>query len=53
MARQINPTHSLYLNLDGVAKHIEIHGCAHSLLHEQEYEGGFVLGPFEAEFLEF
>jgi len=53
MARQINPTNILYLNLDGFAKRIELKGRAHSILRDQEYEDGFILGPFEPEFLEF
>jgi beta-galactosidase len=53
MARQIDPTHFLYLNLDGFAKRIELKGPAHSILRDQEYEDGFMLDPFEPEFLEF
>ena len=53
MARQINPTYILYLNLEGIAKRVELKGRAHSILRDQEYENGFILGPFEPEFLEF
>ena len=53
MARQIDPAHILYLNLDGSAKRVELKGRAHSILRDQEYEDGFILGPFEPEFLEF
>ena len=53
MARQIDPTHALYLNLDGMAKRIELNGRAHSILRDQKFEDGFILGPFEPEFLEF
>jgi beta-galactosidase len=53
MARQITPTHILYLNLDGIAKRVELKGRAHSILCDQEYEDGYILGPFEPEFLEF
>jgi beta-galactosidase len=53
MTRQITPTHILYLNLDGIAKRIELKGRAHSILWDQEYEDGYILGPFEPEFLEF
>ncbi len=52
MARQINPTHILYLNLDGVAKHVELKGRSHSVLRDQEYEDGFIVGPYEPEFVE-
>ena len=53
MSRQIDPAHILYLNLDGSAKRVELKGRAHSILRDQEYEDGFILGPFEPEFLEF
>jgi beta-galactosidase len=52
MARQINPTHTLYLNLDGIAKRIELKGRARSILYDREYEDSFILGAFEPEFLE-
>ena len=45
-------THILYLNLDGDAKQIDLKGRAKSILHDQEYENGFVLGPDEPEFVE-
>jgi len=52
MARQINATHILYLNLDGTAKHVELKGHSRSILHDQDYEDGFSLGPYEPEFVE-
>jgi len=52
MARQINPTHILYLNLDGTAKRVELKGHSHSILRDQEYEDGFSLAPYEPEFVE-
>jgi beta-galactosidase len=52
MARQIDPAHILYLNLDVVEKHIELKGRAYSILREREYKDGFTLDPFEPEFLE-
>ena len=52
MARQINPTHFLYLNMDGTAKHVDLKGHSRSILHDQEYEDGFALGPYEPEFVE-
>ena len=52
MARQIDARHFLYLNLDGVAKRIEVPGPSRSILHEQAYQDGFVLEPFEADFVE-
>jgi beta-galactosidase len=51
MARQIDATHNLYLNLDGIAKRIELKGRAHSVLRELDYKDGFNLGPFEPEFI--
>jgi beta-galactosidase len=52
MARQINSNHALYLNMDGVAKHVDLKGHSRSILHDQEYENGFTLGPYEPEFVE-
>jgi len=52
MARQINPTHILYLNMDGSSKHIDLKGRSRSILHDRDYEDGFELGPFEPEFVE-
>ncbi len=52
MARQINATHFLYLNMDGTAKHVELKGHSRSILHDQDYEDGFTLGPYEPEFVE-
>ena len=52
MARQIDLTHSLYLNLDGIAKRVELKGRARSILRDQEYQDSFILDPVEPEFLE-
>jgi beta-galactosidase len=52
MARQINATHILYLNLDGTAKRVELKGHSRSILHDREYDDGFSLGPYEPEFVE-
>jgi beta-galactosidase len=52
MARQIDRTHVLYLNLDGSAKHVELKGRAKSILRDKAYMDGFTLEPFEPEFLE-
>lgn len=51
MARQIDPAHILYLNLDGVVKQIKLQGRAYSILRDREYEDSFMLDPFEPEFL--
>ena len=53
MARQIDPSHILYLNLDGKAKRIELKDRAYSILSDRKYEDSFILDPFEPEFLEF
>ncbi|MGA2854347.1 MAG: hypothetical protein ABSE90_09500, partial [Verrucomicrobiota bacterium] len=52
MARQINATHILYLNLDGTAKRVELKGHSRSILLDREYDDGFSLGPYEPEFVE-
>ena len=52
MARQIDRTHILYLNLDGAAKRVELKGRAKSILHDRDYADGFTLGAFEPEFVE-
>jgi len=52
MARQIDARHLLYLNLDGTAKRVDLKGPSRSLLHDQEYRDGFVLAPFEPDFIE-
>lgn len=52
MARRMDPTHVLYLNMDGTAKRIELQGRSRSILRDADYEGGFELGPYEPEFVE-
>jgi len=52
MARQIDPTHLLYLNMDGTAKRVDLKGHSRSILHDQEYQDGFSLAPYEPEFVE-
>ena len=52
LARRINANHTLYLNLDGVTKHIELAGRSRSILRDQDYENGFDLAPYEPEFVE-
>jgi beta-galactosidase len=52
MARRINATHLLYLNLDGATKHIELEGRSRSILRDRDYENGFDLAPYEPEFVE-
>lgn len=52
MARDIDARHTLYLNLDGARKSIEVTGGATSILRDRHYQGGFVLEPFDAEFIQ-
>jgi hypothetical protein len=52
MARYIDRTHALYLNLDGSAKRVELKGRAQSILRDRAYVDGFTLDPFEPEFVD-
>jgi beta-galactosidase len=52
MARNIDARHVLYLNLDGQPKQIVLNGKARSILQDREYQDGFTLAPFDADFIE-
>ena len=52
MARQIDAKHLLYLNLDGAAKRVDLKGASRSILRDRDYQDGFLLEPFEPEFVE-
>jgi beta-galactosidase len=52
MARRIDATHFLYLNLDGTTKRIELKGNARSILHDRDYVDAFTLAPYQPEFVE-
>jgi beta-galactosidase len=52
MARQIDNSHFLYLNVSGEPKEIQLRGNAHSILFEKEYTGSFTISPYEPEFIE-
>ncbi len=52
MARQTDPKHFLYLNLDGTAKHVDLKGPSRSILRDREYRDGFVLDAFAPDFVE-
>lgn len=52
MARQIDGTHFLYLNISGVPKRIALKGRSRSLLFDKEYLDGFTIEAFEPEFVE-
>jgi hypothetical protein len=51
MARQIDATHNLYLNIDGTVKRVELLGRSRSLLRDRDYEDSFELEPCEPEFV--
>jgi beta-galactosidase len=52
MARQIDNTHFLYLNVSGESKEIQIKGKSRSVLYEKDYEGSVTIAPYEPEFIE-
>jgi len=52
MARQIDATHFLYLNVSGQPKDIPLKGPSRSILHDKEYNGNVTLAPYEPEFIE-
>jgi beta-galactosidase len=52
MARQIDKTHFLYLNVSGQPKEIQIQGKSRSILYEKDYKGSVTIAPYEPEFLE-
>ncbi|MET4591737.1 beta-galactosidase [Arthrobacter sp. 754] len=51
LVRLMDETHVLYVNLDGMDKSIAT-GPARSILYDREYPNGFVLAPFDADFVE-
>ena len=53
MARQIDKTHFLYLNISGEPKEIRMKGNSHSILFDKDYTGNFTIAPYEPEFIEF
>ena len=52
MARQIDKDHVLYLNVSGNPKEIKGKGSSRSLLFDKDYQGDFVIPPYEPEFIE-
>jgi beta-galactosidase len=52
MARQIDATHFLYLNLDGTSKRIEFKGKSTSILYDRNYEDAFTIDPYQPDFVE-
>jgi beta-galactosidase len=52
MARQIDKTHFLYLNVSGEPKEIQMKGKSRSILFDKEYSGNFTIAPYEPDFIE-
>ena len=52
MARQIDPTHILYLNVTGEEKEIPMKKISRSVLRDKDYRGTFTIAPYEPEFIE-
>jgi beta-galactosidase len=52
MARQIDKTHFLYMNVSGEPKEIQIKGKSRSILYEKDYKGNVTIAPYEPEFIE-
>jgi len=48
----VDDRHVLYLNLDAEPKRIVFQGKATGVLSEARFEGGFTLGPYDAEVVE-
>jgi beta-galactosidase len=52
MARQIDKSHILYLNVSGEPKLIKMDESSHSILFNKDYTGNFTIAPYEPEFIE-
>lgn len=52
MARQIDKTHFLYLNVSGETQEIQMKGNSRSILFDRDYKGSFTIPPYEPEFVE-
>lgn len=52
MARQIDDTHFLYLNVTGEPKEIPMNVKSKSILFDKSYTGNFTIAPYEPEFIE-
>jgi beta-galactosidase len=52
MARQIDKDHVLYLNVSSERKEIKVNGSCRSILFDKDYQGNFVIPPYEPEFIE-
>lgn len=52
LARFIDATHVLYVNLDGVNKPITTSRPSRSILNDRDYPNAFTLAPFDIDFVE-
>ncbi|HEY5368148.1 MAG TPA: beta-galactosidase trimerization domain-containing protein, partial [Hanamia sp.] len=52
MARQIDKTHFLYLNISGETKMIPMKNASRSILFDKDYSGNISIAPYEPEFIE-
>jgi beta-galactosidase len=52
MARQIDKSHFLYLNVSGESKEIQMKGNSRSILFDKDYNGNFTIAPYEPELIE-
>ena len=52
MARQIDKTHFLYLNVSSEPKEIQMKDKSRSILFDKDYSGNFTIAPYEPEFIE-
>jgi beta-galactosidase len=52
MARQIDANHILYLNVSGENKEIQMKRNSRSILLDRNYDGNFIIAPYEPEFIE-
>lgn len=52
MARQIDDSHFLYMNVSGEPKVIRMNTTSRSLLYDKEYSRSFTIAPYEPEFIE-
>jgi len=52
MARQIDESHFLYMNVSGEPKEIKMKEKSRSILFDKDYSGNFTIEPYEPEFIE-
>jgi beta-galactosidase len=52
MARQIDNSHILYLNVSGEPREIQLRRSSRSILFDKDYNGTFTISPYEPEFVE-